>query len=73
MPQFKLLDPNQIFRLHEGPRLFGFKPSQIDTKIKSGELPTPLALSATGRARGWTGHQINEHFRALFEKQQGEG
>jgi predicted DNA-binding transcriptional regulator AlpA len=69
MTTFKPLDPNQIFRLSEGPKLFGFKPSQIDAKIKKGELPTPLALSATGRARGWTGAQINDHRRKILEQQ----
>jgi predicted DNA-binding transcriptional regulator AlpA len=70
---YRELDPNEIFRLDEGTRLFGLKPSQIAEKIKSGELPKPLKLTESGRAKGWTGEQINQHYRKLFEQQQGEG
>ena len=50
--------PNHIYRLHEGPRLFGFKRAQIDTLIKQGEIPTPITLTPGGRAKGWLGKQI---------------
>lgn len=68
---YRELDANQIFRVSEGPRLFGIKASQITAKIKSKEIPTPLKLTASGRAKGWTGEQINQHYRELFENQQG--
>ena len=52
------LDPNQIVRVREGRKYFGYGHSQIDEKIKSGEVPAPFPLSDSGRAMGWTGRQI---------------
>jgi predicted DNA-binding transcriptional regulator AlpA len=60
------LDPNQIVRPREGRKYFGYGPTQIDEKIKSGEIPAPVALSASGRAKGWLGQQIIEHHRRLM-------
>ena len=57
----KELSPNEIVRWRDGPRYFGYKPTQLDEKIKSGEIPPPMALSDSGRARGWLGSQIIEH------------
>jgi predicted DNA-binding transcriptional regulator AlpA len=62
------IHPNEIVRLKDGPRYFGFSPTQIDVKIKTGEIPPPMALSATGRARGWTGAQILEHQARLMAR-----
>jgi predicted DNA-binding transcriptional regulator AlpA len=55
------LHPNQIVRMNEGPKFFGYKATQLPEKIKSGEIPAPFPLSDTGRAKGWTGRQIIEH------------
>ena len=57
------LDPNEIFRPKRAEKYFGFKHSQLDEKIKSGEIPAPFPLSESGRAVGWTGAQIIEHQR----------
>jgi predicted DNA-binding transcriptional regulator AlpA len=55
------LDPHQIIRRREGRKYFGLGLTQIDEKIKKGEIPKPIALSDSGRATGWTGRQIIEH------------
>jgi predicted DNA-binding transcriptional regulator AlpA len=57
------LHPSEIVRLRDGAKFFGFKHSQLDEKIKSGEIPAPFPLSESGRAVGWTGAQIIEHQR----------
>jgi predicted DNA-binding transcriptional regulator AlpA len=54
------LDPNEIFRPKRAEKYFGFKHSQIHEKVKSGELPAPIRLSASGSAVGWLGSQIIE-------------
>jgi hypothetical protein len=58
------LNPYQIVRLHDGPIYFGFASTQLAEKIKSGEIPEPQYLTASGRARGWTGQQIIDWHRA---------
>jgi hypothetical protein len=58
------LNPLQIVRLSDGPLYFGLAPTQLGEKIKSGEIPEPQYLTATGRARGWTGAQIIEWHKA---------
>jgi predicted DNA-binding transcriptional regulator AlpA len=55
------LNPDHIYRLREGRRLFGYGPTQLAEKIKSGEIPPPMDLSETGRAKGWLGRVIIEH------------
>jgi predicted DNA-binding transcriptional regulator AlpA len=60
------LDPHQIIRRSEGRKYFGLGPTQIDEKIKKGEIPKPIALSDSGRATGWTGRQIIEHQARLL-------
>jgi predicted DNA-binding transcriptional regulator AlpA len=62
------LEPNQIIRMGDGPRYFGYKSSQLDLKIKSGEVPAPIFLGDTGRARGWTGQQILDHQQRLLAR-----
>jgi hypothetical protein len=52
--------------MREGPRYFGYRHTQLDEKIRSGEIPAPLSLSASGRAKGWLGRQIIEHHRRLL-------
>lgn len=62
------LDPNQIVRWSEGSKYFGYKHTQLDEKIKSGEIPAPFSLSDSGRAKGWTGRQIIEHQQRLLAR-----
>jgi hypothetical protein len=57
----KELSPNEIVRWRDGPKFFGFKLTQQQEKIASGEIPPPIALSDSGRAKGWLGQQIIEH------------
>jgi predicted DNA-binding transcriptional regulator AlpA len=64
------IHPNEVIRLKDGPTYFGFGPTQIDAKIKTGEIPPPLSLSASGRARGWLGSQIIEHQAKLQRRNQ---
>jgi predicted DNA-binding transcriptional regulator AlpA len=52
------LEPNHIVRLKDGHRYFGLKQTQLEEKIIAGELPEPIKLSDSGRARGWLGSQI---------------
>jgi hypothetical protein len=42
--------------------------TEIDAKIKSGEIEAPIALSESGRAKGWTGQQIINHQQRLFSR-----
>ena len=62
------IHPNAIIRLKDGPTYFGLSDAQIQSKIKSGEIPAPVALSQTGRAKGWLGRQIIEHQARLMAR-----
>ena len=62
---FEELDPNEIYRIKDGPRIFGVKATQLTKKIKAGEIPPPIKFFPTGRAGGWTGHMVNEHRRRI--------
>ena len=62
------LDPHQVVRWHEGPKYFGYKLTQQDEKIKLGEIPAPLRLSDSGKAKGWFGSQIIEHQQRLLKR-----
>jgi hypothetical protein len=59
------IHPDHIYRYREHRRLFGFGPTQTAEKIKSGEIPAPMRLSATGKASGWLGRVILEHHERL--------
>ena len=61
------LHPNQIVRWSEGKKYFGYRHTQLEEKIRTGEIPAPFLLSDTGRAKGWTGRQIIEHQRRRIE------
>jgi predicted DNA-binding transcriptional regulator AlpA len=63
------IHPNEIVRLKDGPKYFGYSENMIETKVKSGEIPAPMALSATGRAKGWLGSQIIEHQARLRNRE----
>ena len=42
----------KFIRLKNWPEFFGYSPTQIENRIKSGELPTPYKLFANARASG---------------------
>jgi predicted DNA-binding transcriptional regulator AlpA len=52
------LHPDHFYRFCEGPHYFGYAPAQLLKKIQTGEIPRPVSLSDTGRARGWFGRSI---------------
>jgi predicted DNA-binding transcriptional regulator AlpA len=56
------LNPNFFYRKHSPIALgvIGLSASQIDEKIKTGELPPLVKTSASGRGVGWTGSQLIE-------------
>lgn len=54
------IHPDWFYRLSEARKFFGYGPTTLDAKIKSGEIPAPVALSDTGRACGWFGRVILE-------------
>ena len=54
-------DPQEIVRYHDGPKVFGFKPSALKEKIDAGKIPAPIPLSDSGRALGWTRQMIMDH------------
>lgn len=62
---YEALEPNEIVRVCDGPRVWGLSHSQIEEKVKLGEIPRPKRFFPTGKASGWTGHVINEHRRKL--------
>ena len=65
------IDPNRIFRECDARDLFGFGPSQLREKIKRGDIPKPVLLSAPpSRGRGWYGWMINEHREKVDAEQQ---
>jgi len=54
------LNPHFFYRKHSpiAMGVIGLAASQIDEKIKSGELPPPVPAFESGRATGWTGAQL---------------
>jgi predicted DNA-binding transcriptional regulator AlpA len=62
------IHPNQIIRVKDGPLYFGLSDSQIEFRIKAGDIPAPMALSTTGRAKGWLGSQILEYQARLMAR-----
>ena len=61
MSDTRELHPNEIVRWKDAPKYFGLRGSQLYEKIKAGEIEPPIALSASGRAKGFLGQQIIEH------------
>jgi predicted DNA-binding transcriptional regulator AlpA len=49
---------DRVYRYADGPKYFGLGLSSIDEKIKTGEIPKPISLSDSGRAKGWLGRTI---------------
>ena len=56
------IQPHDIYRLNDPKtrRIIGLKPTQIAEAIKRGDLPPTVALTDSGRARGWLGVQLIE-------------
>lgn len=54
------INPAFTYRKHSptARAVIGLGPTQIDEKIKSGELPPTFPLSESGKAQGWTGQQL---------------
>jgi hypothetical protein len=52
------INPDWFYRLSDGQKFFGFGPSRLAEKIATGEIPKPISLSDSGRARGWFGRVI---------------
>jgi hypothetical protein len=64
------LNPDFFYRRH-GPiarGVIGLEDSQIDARIKSGELPPPVPAFESGRATGWFGWQLIELQRQRLER-----
>jgi hypothetical protein len=57
------LDPNEIFRPKIAEKYFGLKHTQINEKVRAGEIEAPFLLSEGGKAVGWTGRQIINYHR----------
>jgi predicted DNA-binding transcriptional regulator AlpA len=54
----RCIHPDHFYRLTEGTLYFGYAPMTLDIKIKKGEVPRPVSLSDSGRAKGWFGRTI---------------
>jgi len=64
------LVPHFFYRRH-GPvakGAIGLEDTQIDARIKSGELPPPVKAFESGRATGWFGWQLIELQRQRLER-----
>jgi predicted DNA-binding transcriptional regulator AlpA len=58
-PPSAQLCPDWFYRLVDPTRYFGYSPTQLDEKIRTGQVPAPISLSDSGgRAKGWFGRQI---------------
>jgi hypothetical protein len=55
-----MINPDWFYRVSDGWKFFGYRNSVLHVKISTGEIPTPIALSDGGRARGWFGRTILE-------------
>jgi predicted DNA-binding transcriptional regulator AlpA len=62
------IHPNEIVRLKDAYRYFGYTETQLAEKVRAGEIPPPMSLSATGRAKGWLGSQIIEYQARLMAR-----
>lgn len=59
------LGRNEVVRLRDGRRYFGYGPTTLAEKIKAGEIPEPIKLG--NRARGWLGSQIIDWQKQLIK------
>jgi hypothetical protein len=64
------LIPHFFYRRHGlvAKGVIGLEDTQIDARIKSGELPLPVKAFESGRATGWLGHQLIELQRQRLER-----
>jgi predicted DNA-binding transcriptional regulator AlpA len=56
-------------------KYFGLRHAQLAVKVKAGEIPAPIKLSASGSAVGWLGSQIIEYHKtrlALTKQKAGD-
>ena len=64
------LIPHFFYRRH-GPvakGVIGLEDTQIDARIKDGEIPPPVKAFESGRATGWFGWQLIELQRQRLER-----
>jgi predicted DNA-binding transcriptional regulator AlpA len=56
------LNPDYVYRKFDPVTLnvIGLGPTQINGAIARGELPPPVKITQSGRARGWLGSQLIE-------------
>lgn len=54
------INPDLLYRVTDAIKYFGYRPTQLTEKIKSGDIPPPVKLSTSGHAAGWFGRQIIE-------------
>ncbi|MCK1307849.1 MULTISPECIES: hypothetical protein [unclassified Bradyrhizobium] len=52
------INPDWFYRVAYGHYFFGYRDTALAGKIASGEVPSPISLSDTGRAKGWFGRVI---------------
>jgi hypothetical protein len=52
------IQPDFFYRLADGSKWFGYRSAQLFDAINKGIVPKPIALSDTGRAKGWFGRTI---------------
>jgi predicted DNA-binding transcriptional regulator AlpA len=52
------LVPHEMYRLKDAARFFGYSLHRLETLIRTGKLPGPMALSDSGRAKAYLGSQI---------------
>ena len=64
------INPSFTYRWCEGPRFFGLGHTVLAAKIESGEIPEPISITDSGRARGWLGQQILDWQRERLAKAQ---
>jgi hypothetical protein len=52
------LHPDYFYRLTDSAKYFGYKATALADKIAAKEIPEPVSLSDSGRARGYFGRTI---------------
>jgi predicted DNA-binding transcriptional regulator AlpA len=52
------INADWFYRVADGHCFFGYRATTLAEKIASGEIPAPISLSDTGRAKGWFGRVI---------------
>ena len=68
-PLFGRLLPDRFYRRAEvvENRLLGYRSTQLNAKIASGEIKPPVSLSRSGRAKGWFGRYLLERQAEVME------